>query len=109
MKRKELEKIVEFLCRYNKDDIGASSKNYGFFDKQIKFKYLYDGKLMETESVWGMFWGVVSYDKEKAIIQVNLSMPFSKSSYYELNKANAKLQDITNYYKPDKEKGNERV
>lgn len=101
MRKKELEKIVKFLCYYNKDDIGASSNHYGFFDKEIKFKYLYDGKLMETEGVRGMFWGVVSNDKEKAIIEVTLSLPFSESSYYEINKANAKLTDITKYYKPE--------
>jgi hypothetical protein len=106
MRKKELEKIVKFLCRYNKDDIGASAKCYGFFDKEISFKYLYDGKLMETEGVLGMFWSVVSNDKEKAIIQVNHSMVFSKPRYYELNKATANLTDITEYYKP-KEKETE--
>lgn len=106
MRKKELEKIVKFLCRYNKDDIGASAKCYVWLDKEISFKYLYDGKLMETEGVFGMFWRVVSNDKEKAIIQVNHSMVFSKPRYYELNKATAKLTDITEYYKP-KEKETE--
>ena len=106
MRKKELEKIVKFLCRYNKDDIGASTKCYGLLDKEISFKYLYDGKLMETEGVLGRFWSAVSNDEEKAIIQVNYSMVFSKPRYYELNKATAKLKDITDYYKP-KEKGEE--
>lgn len=108
MKRKELEKIVQFLCRYNKDDIGAIAKCYGFPDKQLKFKYLYEGKLMETEGVWGRFWSVISNDKENAILEVNSSMIFSKSSYYELDKSNAKLTNITKYYKPkEKETDND--
>lgn len=106
MKKKELEKIVDFLCRYNKDDVVTTFTHFGYLVKEIKFKYLYNGKLMESEGVVGMYSVIVSNDKEKAIIRVGGYSPFSEGSYYELDKRSAKLIDITNYYKPNKENNN---
>lgn len=102
MRKKELEKIVEFLCYYNKDDIGSKS-NGSIFCRELRFIYLYDGKLMETEQVFGRAYDVISNEKHKAVIEVCSNLIFGSSMYYELDKPTAKLKDITDYYKPNKE------
>lgn len=99
MKKKELEKIVQFLCKYNKDEIGADQYCFGFLEKELRFKYLYNGKLMQTDGVYGFAWKVIENNENNAIIEVADSMIFSENRYLFIDKESAKITNITKDYK----------
>lgn len=94
MTKKELEKTVRFLCRYNKNEIGSLVTRYRLRFRsfcEICFQYLYDGKLMETRKIVGSSYDIVSNQEDRAVISIYDDFPCRTITHYELDKTTAIL------------------
>lgn len=103
------DKIIQFLCKYNRDDIVINNDyappmgTYSRALYEVNIKYIYGGQLHDIDvSQWTNRRAVVLKDlKQEAIIGVTargnagLSKPQPDYIYFVLDKASEKLTQIT--------------
>ena len=92
-KIKQLEKKVDFLCKYDKDEIAIVYTRFTpFYCGNFCVRYIYDGDLKETTGSTMNFPIIIENTEHIAILKDN-------SDYWKLDKPTGTLHNITGFYK----------
>ena len=92
-KIKQLEKKVDFLCQYDKDEIAIVYTRFMAFGfGKFYARYIYDGDLKEVKIPTTNFPIIIENTEYIAILKGNIS-------YWKLDKPTGTLHDITGFYK----------
>ena len=92
-KIKQLEKKVDFLCQYDKDEVAIIFKRYALFRcGEFCARYIYGGDLKEVTIPTTNFPTIIENTEHIAILKGNID-------YWKLDKPTGTLHNITGFYK----------
>lgn len=107
----EQEKLLDFLCKHEKDEIDTDWKftSSGFADYFVIF--LHEGKLERAKIFNGSylssnFFEVVNNTKDYLVICVKIvSLGNETKRYFKIDKSNCNVMEITEYFNEDENNG----
>lgn len=104
-KIKQLEKKVDFLCRYDKDEVAIIFKRYAPFRcGECCLRYIYDGELKEVELPDYRFPYADILENCENMIIVKIY-----NKYWKVDKSTGELHNITGFYKEKTDKEEKEI